>query len=91
MEFASKILDVGDNHRVKLQIWDTAGQESFRSIVKSFYRNAAAVILVYNITRYKADYLSKKSFESLSTWIMEARENSPKNAIFVLIGTQLDK
>ena len=42
---------VGDNHQVKIQIWDTAGQETFRSIVKSFYRNASAVILVYNITR----------------------------------------
>ena len=37
---------------VKLQIWDTAGQESFQAIVKSFYRSASAVILVYNITKY---------------------------------------
>jgi len=44
---------------VKLQIWDTAGQESFRSIVKSFYRNAASVILVYNITKYKISNLVK--------------------------------
>ena len=51
VEFGTKILEVGDNHKVKLQIWDTAGQESFRSIVKSFYRNTSAVILVYNITR----------------------------------------
>jgi Ras-related protein Rab-2A len=36
---------------VKLQIWDTAGQETFRSIVKSFYRNSAAVLLVYNIAQ----------------------------------------
>jgi Ras-related protein Rab-2A len=36
---------------VKLQLWDTAGQETFRSIVKSFYKNSQAVILVYNIAR----------------------------------------
>ena len=53
VEFASKKLDIDENYRIKLQIWDTAGQESFRSIVKSFYRNAAAVILVYNITKYQ--------------------------------------
>lgn len=52
VEFASKKLDIDQNYKIKLQIWDTAGQESFRSIVKSFYRNAAAVILVYNITKY---------------------------------------
>ena len=53
VEFASKKLDIDENYRIKLQIWDTAGQESFRSIVKSFYRNAAAVILVYNIIKYQ--------------------------------------
>lgn len=51
VEFASKKLDIDENYKIKLQIWDTAGQQSFRSIVKSFYRNAAAVILVYNITK----------------------------------------
>ena len=91
VEFASKKLDIDENYRIKLQIWDTAGQESFRSIVKSFYRNAAAVILVYNITKYQPSlYFSKESFESLRTWLDEAREHSPKNAIFVLMGTHLD-
>lgn len=51
VEFASKKLDIDENYRIKLQIWDTAGQESFRSIVKNFYRNSDAVLLVYNITR----------------------------------------
>ena len=51
-EFFSKTMVTEDNDRIKLQIWDTAGQESFRSIVKTFYRNAAAVFLVYNIKRY---------------------------------------
>ena len=50
VEFATKTYNI-DNKVIKNQIWDTAGQESFRSIVKSFYRSAAAVILVYNITK----------------------------------------
>jgi GTPase SAR1 family protein len=41
-----------DTYRIKLQIWDTAGQETFRSIVKSFYRNSAAVMLVFDLTKY---------------------------------------
>jgi Ras-related protein Rab-2A len=52
VEFASKNIVIDENYRVKLQIWDTAGQESFQAIVKSFYRSASAVILVYNITKY---------------------------------------
>ena len=51
VEFASKILKIDDTYSIKLQIWDTAGQESFRSIVRNFYRNTSAVFLVYNITR----------------------------------------
>lgn len=53
VEFAGKKVDIDENFKVKLQIWDTAGQESFRSIVKSFYRSASAVFLVYNITKYR--------------------------------------
>jgi len=37
--------------KVKLMLWDTAGQEKYRSIVRNFYRNSSAVLLVYNITR----------------------------------------
>ena len=49
VEFLSKAVDIDENTKVKLQIWDTAGQESFRSVVRSFYRNVAAVFLVYSI------------------------------------------
>ena len=52
VEFASKIVKIDETYQIKLQIWDTAGQESFRSIVRNFYRNTSAVFLVYNITRY---------------------------------------
>ena len=62
VEFGSKIVQIG-NHRVKLQIWvfivyglclrkDTAGQERFRSVTKSYYRGAAGALLVFDITRY---------------------------------------
>jgi small GTP-binding protein len=47
-EMQSKIVEMEDT-KIKLQIWDTAGQESFRSVVKTFYRDSAAIFFVYNI------------------------------------------
>lgn len=49
VEFGTKNFMI-ENHPVKLQIWDTAGQESFRSITRSFYRRADGVFLVYDTT-----------------------------------------
>jgi GTPase SAR1 family protein len=57
VEFYSKIITLDDDTNIKLQIWDTAGQETFRSIIKTFYRSSAAVFLVYNIAKYPALYL----------------------------------
>jgi Ras-related protein Rab-2A len=50
VEFGSRMVTI-DNKQIKLQIWDTAGQESFRSITRSYYRGAAGALLVYDITR----------------------------------------
>ena len=50
VEFSSKIIKVG-NKDIKLQIWDTAGQEKFRSVARSYYRGAIGVIIVYDITK----------------------------------------
>lgn len=52
VEFGARMVPI-ENKQVKLQIWDTAGQESFRSITRSYYRGAAGALLVYDITRYQ--------------------------------------
>jgi Ras-related protein Rab-2A len=53
VEFGARMITI-DNKQIKLQIWDTAGQESFRSITRSYYRGAAGALLVYDITRCAA-------------------------------------
>ena len=58
VEFGARLITI-DNQQIKLQIWDTAGQESFRSITRSYYRDAAGALLVYDITR-------RESFNHLS-------------------------
>ena len=58
---------------IKFEIWDTAGQEKFRSLAKVFYKNASVCILVYDICR-------KKSFDELKKyWISEIKANSSPN------------
>lgn len=51
IEFASKNIIVSSKV-LKLQIWDTAGQENFRSLTRSYYRNVIGALLVYDVTRY---------------------------------------
>jgi len=68
---------------IKLQIWDTAGQESFRSITRSYYRGAAGALLVYDITR-------RDTFQHLSRWLEEARNHANPNMVIMLIGNKSD-
>lgn len=82
VEFGSKTISVA-NKAIKLQIWDTAGQENFRSITRSFYRRADAVLLMYDIS-------NKRSFNNLNDWVREIKENSPKDVMVYLVGNQLD-
>lgn len=69
--------------QIKLQIWDTAGQESFRSITRSYYRGAAGALLVYDITR-------KETFNHLTRWLDEAKQNASDNMVIMLIGNKSD-
>ncbi len=61
-----------ENQTIKFEVWDTAGQEKYRSLAKVFYKNAAVCILVYEITR-------KTSFEELKKyWINQVMNEAPK-------------
>eukprot|EP01038_Epipyxis_sp_PR26KG_P007386 gene7386-10063_t len=82
VEFGARLINI-DHHQIKLQIWDTAGQESFRSITRSYYRDAAGALLVYDITR-------RESFNHLSRWLEEARQNGNPNMTIMLIGNKSD-
>ena len=82
--FATKKVDIDDEHKIKFQIWDTAGQERFRSLAKIFYQNAAVAVLVYDITR-------RDSFDKLKNfWIKELKENAPTDIILAIAGNKSD-
>eukprot|EP01111_Echinosteliopsis_oligospora_P001487 TRINITY_DN12241_c0_g1_i1.p1 TRINITY_DN12241_c0_g1~~TRINITY_DN12241_c0_g1_i1.p1 ORF type:complete len:206 (+),score=27.76 TRINITY_DN12241_c0_g1_i1:80-697(+) len=82
VEFGSRTLSISNNP-VKLQIWDTAGQEKFRSITRSYYRGAAGALLVYDITR-------RETFEHLTTWLEDCRKYSSSDITIILIGNKSD-
>jgi Ras-related protein Rab-2A len=82
VEFGARFIQI-EEKTVKLQIWDTAGQESFRSITRSYYRGATGALLVYDISR-------RDTFNHLSRWLDEARLNANPHMVIMLIGNKMD-
>jgi len=72
-----------DDQQIKLQVFDTAGQETFRSIARSYYRGAAGALLVYDVTR-------RETFDHLSTWLRDAREYSSPELVVIVVGNKCD-
>ena len=72
-----------DDQIVKLQIWDTCGQEIYQSLISNFYRNSSCAIMVYAIN-------DKKSFENLEIWLKELRKESNPDVKTILIGNKCD-
>ena len=83
VEFGNYSMIVKDKHIIKLQIWDTAGQESFRSITRIFYKESHAVILVFDIT-------TEESFDHVSEWYNEISNNAGKDVLIYLVGNFCD-
>ena len=77
-----KIIEI-QGKSVKLQIWDTAGEERFKNIISSYYRGASWILLLYDIT-------DRESFESLNSWLIDIEKNTKKDVCKILIGTNFD-
>ncbi|CAH8656692.1 unnamed protein product [Schistosoma rodhaini] len=82
VEFGARMVNIGDK-QIKLQVWDTAGQESFRSITRSYYRGAAGALLVYDVTR-------RDTFNHLASWLQDARQHASPNMVITLVGNKCD-
>jgi small GTP-binding protein len=72
-----------DGKVIKLQIWDTCGQEIYRSLISSFYRNASLAMMVYAID-------SRESFVHIETWLKEVKLQSNPDIKIFLIGNKAD-
>mmetsp|Transcript_3589 Transcript_3589/g.10502 ORF Transcript_3589/g.10502 Transcript_3589/m.10502 type:complete len:213 (+) Transcript_3589:94-732(+) len=82
MDFQSKTVYLEDR-TLRLQLWDTAGQERFRSLIPSYIRDAAAAVVVYDITR-------RKSFDGIRRWVEEVRNERGESALIALVGNKSD-
>ncbi|XP_045046007.2 ras-related protein Rab-37 isoform X2 [Desmodus rotundus] len=80
IDFRNKVVTV-DGVRVKLQIWDTAGQERFRSVTHAYYRDAQALLLLYDIT-------NKSSFDNIRAWLTEIHEYAQRDVVILLLGNK---
>ena len=83
VEFGSRIIPVSDGKKIKLQVWDTAGQESFRAITRSYFRGATGALLVYDITR-------RETFEHVQEWLDELRAAADPHISIILVGNKSD-
>ena len=73
-----------ENKTLSFEIWDTAGQEKYRSLAKMFFKDAAVALIVYDIT-------SKKSFDEIKNyWMNLVKENGPKKVIMYIVGNKYD-
>ena len=82
IEFGAKNVKIR-NKTYRIQIWDTAGQENFKSITRAYYTNSACVLVAYDIS-------SRDSFNNVNNWINECKNLSSKSILLVLVGNKSD-
>ena len=82
VDFKTKQIEL-DDHSIKMQIWDTAGHEKFRTITTSYYKSAQAIIILYDITQ-------KSSFDHIRNWITEIDKFGKQGVLKVIVGNKLD-
>ena len=82
VEFGAKNIEV-NNNIYRIQIWDTAGHENFRSIARAYYKNSVCACIVYDIT-------NRSSFQSIQSWIDDCSKQTSKTVLLLLIGNKSD-
>ena len=83
IDFKIKVINI-ENKLIKLQIWDTAGQDRFKSITKTYYKGAHGILLVYDVTE-------RESFLKIQHWMKQIETHAKGNVCKVLVGNKCDK
>ncbi|KAJ2706544.1 GTP-binding protein of the rab/ypt [Coemansia sp. IMI 203386] len=81
--FVTKEVTLDNNSLGNLHIWDTAGQERYKSLAPMYYRNAAAAVVVYDITQ-------TESFGKAKSWVQELKRQAKSDIVIALAGNKTD-
>lgn len=82
VEFMSKIIQT-EKHRIQLQLWDTAGQELFRSVTRGYYRGSAGALLLFDLS-------NRDSFENVEKWLRDVKDVAKEDVVLILLGNKSD-
>ena len=83
LDYRLKVMQLQSGKEVKLQIWDTAGQDRFRSITKNYYKGSHGIILIYDVT-------SLKTFENVKSWVSQIHEEISDKVVIYLVANKID-
>ena len=83
IEFCTKEIELYDGTKIKVQLWDTAGEERFKSLAMTYYRKAYGILLLFDVTK-------KSSFMACKNYLEEVRINSDKKCVIYLVGNKID-
>ena len=83
LDYRLKSMKLKSGKTIKLQIWDTAGQDRFRAITKNYYKGSHGIILIYDVTNVQ-------TFENVKTWVNQIREEASPNVVIYIAGNKID-
>ena len=83
LDYRLKSMVLKNGKNIKLQIWDTAGQDRFRAITKNYYKGANGIILIYDVT-------NPKTYDNVKNWVTQIREEASPNVVVYLCGNKID-
>jgi len=83
LDYRLKNMTLKSGKTVKLQIWDTAGQDRFRAITRNYYKGANGIILIYDVT-------NRQTFDNVKGWISQIREEANQNVLIYIVGNKID-
>ena len=83
IEFKNKIIELKNGRKIRLQIWDTSGQEKFMSLTKNYFRGCNLALFVFDVT-------NKTSFDDISMWLNSFKDVNGEKSKRVLIGNKID-
>jgi small GTP-binding protein len=82
IEFLSSVIQT-ETHRIQLQLWDTAGQELFRTVTRGYYRGSAGAIILFDVS-------NRGSFHGLEKWIADVQSVAKSDVVLILVGNKCD-